>query len=276
MNRKTRILGAAAGVFIALGATGGTSLVFAAPPLQQPPAVSQMNRSYLGLNLSDSSGMLVVESVKAGGPAATAGIQVGDQITAINGTAVTTVRQAAEQLRSVTTGSAVSLLITRNGSASSVSVTASEAPKRSYLGVRTDDATGKVVVSAVDASSPAATAGFQVGDQIVSVNGTAVTSDRQFHETVRSLAVGSTATVVVTRNNSNVTLTATVTEPAAKQGGPGNGGREGQPRDGQRIPGAVPSGTPSVGATPGTPPSGANQGTPPQGGRGGMRGGGSF
>lgn len=44
----------------------------------------------LGLALTPEGDMLVVSSVKAGGPAATAGVQVGDKLTAVNGVPIAT------------------------------------------------------------------------------------------------------------------------------------------------------------------------------------------
>ena len=278
MNRKSKFVSAAAGVMIALGAVGGTSLVFAAPPLQKPPAKTQTARAYLGVNLSDSTGTLLVTSVAANGPAATAGLKVGDQVTAVNGTAVTTVKAAATVIKSTTVGSAVSFSIVRSGATSTVSVTSVAAPKPSFVGVRVKVTDGKVVVAAVEANSPAATAGVQVGDQIVLLNGTAITTARQFEEATRALATGSKATIVVTRNGANVTLTATVAERPV---GTNDGGRRGKPADGTTRPadGNGPRGG-QQGQAPatGTPPAGGTQGTPPAGGQGGQRGGpgGSF
>ena len=151
------------------------------------------------LGLSGARGALV-SSVQPRGPAATAGIERGDVITAIDGHSVDTSNDLRNRIAASKPGSSVKLDVVRDGKERTVSATLSELPSSGQargedgeaaqgggslgLGVEPlsreraralglKEGEGLEIVS-VAPSSPAADAGFQRGDVIEEVNGKAL------------------------------------------------------------------------------------------------------
>jgi serine protease Do len=171
-----------------------------------------VTRSYIGvqvqpvsagiaesLGLKNASGALVDEA-KADTPAAKAGIQAGDVITAVNGNAVKDSRTLAREISAMAPGSTAKLDILRKGEQKTVDVTLAAMPDNQkqasaedrdngsvrgtpHLGVavapagEVEGAGNKgVVVTAVDPDGPAAEHGLQSGDVILDVGGKSVGS----------------------------------------------------------------------------------------------------
>jgi len=74
---------------------------------------------------------LVVSKVEAGGPAAKAGVRVGDRILKVNGLAVNTVDDAQRSIYGATVGDPLRLVIERRGDRFEATLTLAEAPRRS-------------------------------------------------------------------------------------------------------------------------------------------------
>jgi serine protease Do len=148
------------------------------------------------LGLKKAEGALV-DSAQDGSPAAKAGVQSGDVITAVNGTAVKNARELARSVAMLQPNSTVKLDILRDGKTQTVAVTLGTMPNDQqanagnemqtprhgvpHLGLSVapaaavDGAGGKgVVVTAVDPNGPAADAGFKVGAVILDVGGKSV------------------------------------------------------------------------------------------------------
>ncbi len=77
---------------------------------------------------------------------------------------------------------------------------------KTWLGVALVEENDQVIIARVQSGSPADTADLQVGDVIVSFNGTAVTSAAQLAELVQAAAPGDKATLEVQRNNETVSV----------------------------------------------------------------------
>ena len=150
-------------------------------------------------DIADSLGMkqaqgAIVADPQAGGPAAKAGIEAGDVITALNGTPVKDSREVARKIGALAPGSAVKLDILRNGATKTVTVTLGEMPKDRQAKADTAPATPStgvprlglqlapasevagsgdkgVVVTGVEPAGPAAEHGFKTGDVILEVGG---------------------------------------------------------------------------------------------------------
>jgi serine protease Do len=152
------------------------------------------------LGLKNAEGALV-DDAQADTPAAKAGIQAGDVITAVNGTAIKDSRGLAREISGMTPGSSAKLDILRKGEAKSISVTLATMPNQPekqanagsseqdgargvpHLGLSVApaaDVAGAgdkgVVVTAVDPDGPAAEHGLQSGDVILDVGGKSVGS----------------------------------------------------------------------------------------------------
>jgi serine protease Do len=174
-----------------------------------------VTRSYIGvqvqpvsagiaesLGLKKAAGALVDEA-KADTPAAKAGIEAGDVITAVNGNAVKDSRSLAREISAMPPGSTAKLDIVRKGEQKSVTVTLAAMPgdqkqanaeERDNGGLHgtprlglsvapaneVDGAGGKgVVVTAVDPEGPAAEHGMRSGDVILDVGGKSVGNARE-------------------------------------------------------------------------------------------------
>ncbi len=176
----------------------------------QLKAHGSVTRGWLGVQIqpvtagiADSLGMkkaegALVDSAQANSPAASAGLQAGDVITAVNGTPVKDARDLARVIAVLPPDSAVKLGILRQGDAKTVSVTLASMPNEQQASATQDgsaprgvphlgltvapagdvDGAGSqgVVVTAVEPDGPAAQAGFQPGTVILDVGGKPVAS----------------------------------------------------------------------------------------------------
>jgi serine protease Do len=168
-----------------------------------------VTRGWLGVQIqpvtagiADSLGMkkaagAMVDEPQQGSPAAKAGIESGDVITAVNGTPVKDARDLARTIGTMTPNSAVKLDIVRQGQDKTISLTLAQMPEQQQANADTESVTptrgvphlglsvapasdvsgagGKgVVVTAVDPDGPAAEVGVQTGTVILDVGGKAV------------------------------------------------------------------------------------------------------
>jgi serine protease Do len=152
------------------------------------------------LRLSTIGGALV-SNVTAGGPAAKAGIERGDVVTAIDGAPITDSNALRNHVAQRKPGSEVRLTVVREGRERTIDVTLDELPAaaaardsrggeegNSGAGLSVEPITPQVaerlgvtagnglLVRNVDPAGPAAGAGFRPGDVIVEVDGAAVKS----------------------------------------------------------------------------------------------------
>ena len=157
---------------------------------------SDLARS-LGL---DSVRGALVSDVQAGGPADKAGIERGDVVTAIDGDTVADSNALRNKVAALRPGTTASLTVVRDGGEQALSVTLGELPAGEAVeaGARgsgeprlglslqpvTPELAGRLrldkpaglLVREVDASGPAAAAGFRSGDVILQVDGVEVNS----------------------------------------------------------------------------------------------------
>jgi len=179
-----------------------------------------VTRGWLGVQIqpvsagiADSLGMkkvegAIVDSAQPGSPAAKAGLQPGDVITAVNGTSVKDARGLARQIAILSPDSSVKLDVLRNGETRSVSVALGRMPEQQqanagdtqqqptngvpHLGLRVAPAAevqgagqNGVVVTGVDPDGPAAEAGFQAGNVILDVGGKPVSTGADVAKALR-------------------------------------------------------------------------------------------
>jgi serine protease Do len=155
------------------------------------------------LGLKKAEGALVAEP-QANGPAAKAGIESGDVITAVNGETVKDARELARTIGALAPGAAVKLNVLHKGKDTTVNLTLGQLPNSLEAKADTDKSdrdtrkrgsdvpklgltlapadsvagAGKdgVVVTEVDPKSAAAERGFKEGDVILEVGGKSVTN----------------------------------------------------------------------------------------------------
>jgi serine protease Do len=151
-----------------------------------------------GLGLKKAAGALVSEP-QPNGPAAKAGIESGDVITAVDGNPVNDARELARRIGTMAPGTSVKLTVLHQGQEKTVTLTLGTLPNEKAAANTQDNqhatpdndmpklgltlAPGKgsgdgngVVVTAVDPNGLAADHGFQVGDIILDVGGKSVSS----------------------------------------------------------------------------------------------------
>lgn len=123
-----RILGADPGFDVAVD-----TVQRIAPQLVQDGRVTRSGQPYLGLGLADlpgAQGGVQVGSVASGSAAGSAGVQVGDVITAVDGRTVLSRDDLLQALLSRKPGDVVKLTVERAGQPLTVDVTLGEAPAR--------------------------------------------------------------------------------------------------------------------------------------------------
>lgn len=92
-------------------------------------------RPYLGVGLQpvvlpDHQKGLIVLSTEAGGPAATAGVLIGDILTSVNGKSVTDTDDVQVALESSAAGQSIKAALLRGGAPKEITVTVGERPRR--------------------------------------------------------------------------------------------------------------------------------------------------
>ena len=100
-------------------------------------APGRVGGAFLGVEISTASGSTPgasVASVQSGSPAAQAGLQAGDVITAIDGSSVTNPAQLSQDIASHQPGNQVTITYTRNGASSQAQVTLGSRPAPSATG----------------------------------------------------------------------------------------------------------------------------------------------
>lgn len=172
-----------------------------------------VTRGWLGVqvqpvtsDIADSVGLkeargAIVDNPQPDSPAAKAGIEAGDVITAVNGTAVKDSRDLARTIATLAPGSSIKLDIFHKGESKTVTLALGELPNerqaqgKAYDG-KVQPGTGTprlglglapagdvqgagregVVVTEVDPEGPAAQRGIQTGDVILNVGGKAISN----------------------------------------------------------------------------------------------------
>lgn len=192
-----------------IDATLGTQSQAQAPFPQLNP--SPVGRAYLGVTLNQTNTGIVIASVVNGSPAADAGLQAGDVLTAINGTAVQTSAAAAAMIRTMNPGDTVTLSITRDGASQDVQVTlGSRAPQAGTLPpmmrgdvVMFDGQNWRVI--ALSQNSPLAGAGLQTGDVVTAFNGESL-DPTGLSNLLNSQSTNANVTLTVERNGATQSI----------------------------------------------------------------------
>ncbi len=150
------------------------------------------------LHLAKPEGALVSQ-VEPGSPAARAGVEPGDVITAVQSEPVRTPRDLAKQVASVRAGKSATLTVHRDGADRTLTAEitalteadatpAAQAGQRQQLGLAlapSEDGKG-AVVAAVRPDSPAEEAGLRPGDVLKAVGGRAVTNPQDAVNALRN------------------------------------------------------------------------------------------
>lgn len=175
--------------------------------------------------LADSFGLkkpegALVSSVEKGSPAEKAGVEPGDVILKLNDRAINHSSDLSAQVSDMAPGSVGKLQIIRKGEPLTLTVNVGEM-KNANLAANDESATEKgrlgVLVRPLErnegggtsgglvveqASGPAARAGIQAGDVILSINGTPITSGKQFQSLVQK--AGKNVALLIQRDDAKI------------------------------------------------------------------------
>jgi serine protease Do len=233
-DTKGNVIGVNTAIYSPSG--GSVGIGFDIPASTVKMVVAQLKdkgsvtRSYIGvqvqpvtadiassLGMKTASGALVAEA-QADTPAAKAGVQSGDVITAVNGNAIKDSRTLAREISGMAPGSSAKLDILRNGESKTINVTLAAMPNAPEKQAKADDAApgtprlglsvapasevagaGQkgVVITAVDPSGPAAERGLKSGDVILDVAGKSVGSVGELRSALKDAKSGGKKDVLI-------------------------------------------------------------------------------
>jgi serine protease Do len=236
-NMKGEVIGINAQIFTHTGGYQGLSFAvpidLAVKVKDQLQQFGKVSRGRLGVTiqevnqqLADSFGLkrpggALVAAVEENGPAAKAGIKAGDVILKFNGHDISTSAELPTQVADVKPGTKATLEISRSGSTKNVEVTVGElkgaqvasadSPDKEHgrlgLAVRPlnpeeRQQVGSKGLVVEEASGPAARAGIQQGDVLLSVNGTPIQSVEQLRALVAKS--GKTMALLIQRDDGKI------------------------------------------------------------------------
>ena len=189
---------------------------------------------FLGINFDTAEEGVLVTYVLPDSPADEAGLEAGDIITALNGEAVTA-DELAEAVGALAVGDTVALAVLRDGEALDLEATLAERPQRQlrrrqgpfevqietrpYVGVALEETDGTLVIREVSEDSPAAEAGLQVDDVVVSINDTEVSSAQEVIDLIGAMSVGDTVTLNIERDGEPQSIEVTLGETSTRFSG---------------------------------------------------------
>lgn len=241
-----RVIGVNTAIYSPSG--GSIGIGFAIPAdtvsrvVSQLKADGQVTRGYIGVqiqpvtkDIADSIGLkkaagALIADVTKNGPAAKAGLQSGDAITAVNGKDIADSRELARAIADVKPGATADLTVWRDGKQQSIKVETSKLPGDKQLAdarAQDDDTGGKtslaslgvelvpaasvagagkagVVVTDVDPASPAAES-LRPGDVILDIAGKPVSNVREVRQILSDAKADSKRTVLLRVKNGDGT-----------------------------------------------------------------------
>jgi putative serine protease PepD len=137
LDASGRVIGVNSQIASAGGSQGNVGIGFAVPANTVRDVLPQLERgsapehAYLGVSTAPASGGGVqVAEATAGGPAADAGVQAGDVVTAIDGETVDAPEDVVAAIEDKSPGDRVELTVTRGGSEDTIEVTLGERPNQ--------------------------------------------------------------------------------------------------------------------------------------------------
>lgn len=168
---------------------------------------------FLGLVAVDAGDRIRVTQLYPDSPAAKAGLQIGDQITAIDGTAISQFDALLDQIREKRPGNAIKLTIVRGDDQKDVEITLTTRPESVggpassvWLGVSGETRGAKAVLTQINAEGPAAKAKLQTGDAITALDDRPVESFSGLVDAIRGRQAGEKVKLQVVRGSETLTV----------------------------------------------------------------------
>ncbi len=201
---------------------GGSGIGFAIPIDRVKQAVADLLRygkvrpAYLGVTVSPYRGPgLLVTAIDRNGPAARAGIRMGDVILSVRGKYLRTQSDFTDAVSRMIPGERISFKLRRGSAVVKVGVLAPHIAWRNFqldLGLRFADASLKAasmrlaakrgaVITYVRRNGPAWNIGLRRGDVVLELNGHSIQTVADLYKQAVGLRVGSSVTMVIQRGN---------------------------------------------------------------------------
>lgn len=155
----------------------------------------------------------VVGSVTPGTPAAEAGFKAGDHITKINGTKVDFYGDYQLYMMQYDAGTTLHITYERDGKTDTADMIPKYVESQYLMGVSMNP--DKPSIASVSKDSPAEAAGVKIGDLIVSINGTKITSTEDVSPIIQNNG-DKAITLVVERSGDQVSLKFTPEKTSVK------------------------------------------------------------
>ncbi len=202
---------------LASSATAADSADDSAPPRHG----ALLDRPYFGARIAPTPDGATVVHVVDGGPADTAGLEVGDVVVSIDDVTLDERGALREALQGAEEGDKLEIVYTHDGTEKTASVTVGSAEDRPeppapeevpWVGVqpvRYETVDG-VLVRYVVPDGPAADAGIEAGDIVTAIDGQEITDWWQAREILREFAPGDAVTVTVADDSGDTTVTVTL------------------------------------------------------------------
>jgi putative serine protease PepD len=133
-NGQGQVVGITSQIYADDSTSGNVGIGFAVPSATVERIANELiadghaSHPYLGVSLADADGGARVTQVATGSPAADAGVNAGDVITAIDDRAVSSADDVVTRLAAMSPGDSVSLTVTRNGGSTTIRATLGTAP----------------------------------------------------------------------------------------------------------------------------------------------------
>jgi len=192
-----------------------------------------MEDAYLGAVTNATASGAAIVQVVPGSPADAAGLQAGDVIQSVNGQTVSMETPLGSILKGLSPGASALFVVARGNGWLPIRVTLGIRPTQTATAVATSTAAGvstrsviggylgiglvfdgvNLTIARVADGSPAALAGLQVNDVLVSIDGQQIQSGQQAQTILESKTPGQTVTLGIARNGQPLTITAMLTAP---------------------------------------------------------------
>ncbi|MHB8628691.1 MAG: PDZ domain-containing protein [Aggregatilineales bacterium] len=195
------------------------------------PTATPAEGAYLGAVTNATTNGAVIVQIVPGSPAGAAGLQAGDVIQSVNGQAVSMTTPLGAILKMLSPGASALFVVARGNGWLPIRVTLGVRPtptatppltntpngsstksaNSGYLGIGlVYDGTNLQIARVAD-GSPAAVAGLQVNDVLVSIDGQPVQSAQQAQTILADKAPGQNVKLALMRNGQPLTVTVTLT-----------------------------------------------------------------
>ncbi len=172
--------------------------------------------AFLGIVSRDVDGLAKVTQIMPESPAAEAGVQVGDVIKSVDDTGVFVTEDLLAVLRKKIPGERVRLTLQRGEETLEIAPKLDVrpgtrgGPAEPFYGITGKDEEDRIVLTAVTEESPAAKAGLQVGDVIVSVNEKKPENYESWIAEAKDLAIGDVVALEIDREGDKIAISLTL------------------------------------------------------------------